>query len=822
MNARGNYDGEVVIPEVSTTELEKIQAGTIGIYDVVFTIKRGEGASITVKLSVIEDDAVITPDDLGSVYAKNAKIYSSDAKLLENKEALIELMKARATYNGEVIIPNVTAGEFAQIKAGTTGIYDVTFSITEGSGASKDVRLTVIEDDSEITPDELGSVYAANKQITVSKAKELSDKEALIELMDARADHDGVVIIPDVTTSEFDKIQTGTVGIYNITFSILEGGGASKTVKLSVIEDDAVITPDDKGSVFANNTQITSSKAKELGSKEALIEIMNAQANHDGNVVMPTVTAAEFVQIQAGTVGIYGITFSITEGSGATITVKLSVIEDDATITPDGKGSVYAQNNQIKSSDAKKITNKEELIKLMNARGNYDGMVIVPNVTAKDFGKIQAGTVDIYDVTFSITNGDGASKTVKLSVVEDDAVITPDDLGSVYAENNQITSSKAKELTNKESLIELMKARATYDGTIITPNVTAAEFAEIQAGTIGIYDVTFDIIQGKGTSKTVKLSIIEDDSVITPDGKGSVYAKNTQIKSLDAQKITSIEELISIMSASAIYDGTIITPNVTAEEFAEIQAGTIGIYDVTFDITEGNGTSKTVKLSVIEDDAVVTPDDLGSIYAINKQITSKKAKSLKNKESLIDLMNAKGTYDGSVVTPIVTAEDFKTIKAGTVGIYDITFSIKEGNGASKTVKLTVTHDDAVITPDGKGYVYASDTEITSSQAKKLANKKDLINAMNVSAAYDGISVIPTVEAKDFNTIKEGQIGTYDVSFSINEGDTATSNVKLKVVKDEVIVKPEIEGTSILSTVLIYLTIAVMAISVYIRRQRRLS
>ena len=108
------------------------------------------------------------------------------------------------------------------------------------------------------------------------------------------------------------------------------------------------------------------------------------------------------------------------------------------------------------------------------------------------------------------------------------------------------------------------------------------------------------------------------------------------------------------------------------------------------------------------------------------------------------------------------------------------------------------------------------------RSKKLANKKDLIKVMNASAAYDGISVIPTVEAKEFNTIKEGQIGTYDVSFSINEGDTATSNVKLKVVKDEVIVKPEIEDTSILSTVLIYLTIAVMAISVYIRRQRRLS
>ena len=295
-----------------------------------------------------------------------------------------------------------------------------------------------------------------------------------------------------------------------------------------------------------------------------------------------------------------------------------------------------------------------------------------------------------------------------------------------------------------------------------------------------------------------------------------------QIRSSEAKKIVTLDELITLMEARATYDGGVIIPNITANEFAQIQAGKIGIYDVTFDIEFGGNVSKTVKLSVIEDDSVATPDDLGSVYAINKQITSTKAKSLKNKEALTELMRARATYDGSVIIPLVTSEDFKTINTGTVGIYDITFSIKEGNGVSKIVKLTVMHDDSVTTPDGKGHVYANDAEITSSQAKKLTSESDLISVMKATSAYDGIAIVPTVEAPEFKTIKSGQVGSYDVSFNINEVDTATTNVKLKVIKDEVIVNPEIEDTSILSTILLYLITLVIVASIYISRQRRVS
>ena len=822
MNAKATYKGENIDLISTSSKFEDIKKGVTGTYDVELSSTLGGGASETVKLTIVSDDTIITPDRNGFLQAFNKQITTLEAKALANEEVLVKTMNASAQYDGNRVIPNVTAEKFNDIKAGTAGTYDIRFDITEGGGLTKLVKLTVVEDDSIITPDGKGYVQANNKQIKATDAKVLVNKEDLIQTMQATAVYDGNIVKPSVTTEKFDDIKAGIIGTYQVSFNIKEGGGATKEVELAIIEDDAEITPDNKGYVQAFNTQIKSYDAKLLANENALIQTMKARASYDGSKVVPTVTASEFAKIKAGTIGTYKVSFNISEGGGASKKVRLTVVEDDAIITPDKKGFVHAINKQITTLEAKNLVNKEALIQTMYATAKYDGIDVVPNVTTGEFNTIKLGTPGNYEIMFDIKEGNGASKEVILTVLEDDAIVTPDKKGFVNANNVQITSTKAKEFKDKDELIKLMDAKASYDGSKVVPIVNTIEFDKIKAGTIGIYDISFSISEGGGATKICILTIIDDDAVVTPDEKGSVFAKNKQITSTNAKQIATIDELIKLMGSRATYNGEVVTPNVIANEFAQIQAGTIGIYEVTFNITEGNGASKTVKFSVIEDEAVITENDIGSVYAKNKQITSTEAKSLENKESLIELMSARATYDGSIIAPKVTTEEFKIINDGTIGIYDVTFSITEGNGASKTVKLVVMHDDSVVTPDSKGHVYANDTEITSSQAKKLTNESELIRVMNSSAAYDGIAIVPTVEATEFNAIKIGQVGTYDVVFSINEGDAATTNVKLKIVKDEVITNPEIGDTSILATIAIYVSATIIVVCIYTLRKRKLS
>ena len=298
--------------------------------------------------------------------------------------------------------------------------------------------------------------------------------------------------------------------------------------------------------------------------------------------------------------------------------------------------------------------------------------------------------------------------------------------------------------------------------------------------------------------------------------------------SLEAKKLANKEALIAIMDANAEYDGNTIIPNVTAKEFNQIQTGKAGLYDITFSIVNGKGASKTVKLTVLEDGSEITPDGKGYVYAENKQITQADAKTLENKEELIKLMNVSASYDGKIITPKVTAKNFTEIKTGTIGIYDIRFSIQEGNGklksvqTNKDVKLTIMSDESVTTPDGKGNVSAMNAEISVSNAKGLTSKEDLVSVMKATASYDGVSIVPAVQVADFATINQGKLGTYDVTFSIENGQKAEVSVELKVVSDEVIVKPELDDTGILSTLGIYGSMFVIVGCVYTIKKRRLS
>ena len=623
----------------------------------------------------------------------------------------------------------------------------------------------------------------ANIRSTVAKN---ATKQDLITHMDALGSQNNIFIDLDVIAN-FDEINKGIVGTkHNVEFSMDVSGEISKVnVILTIIEDR--ITPDRMGEVNANLTLIHSSVAKNIENEHSLVQLMNVIATYDGVQIDPLVDANGLMQeINDGVLNDYSISFnidadsnSLTPKDNASTIENLSVVSDNTVITPDKKGSVYAQNKQIRSTDAKNIATIDELTKLMKVKATYNGEAIIPNITTKEFAQIKAGRIGIYDVEFYITEGEGASKTVKLSIIEDEAIITPDDRGSVYANNMQITSTKVKEIEAKDELIKLMNAQSNYNGEVIIPNVSSKEFEKIKAGIIGIYDVEFYITEGEGASKTTKLSIIEDEAIITPDDVGSVYAKNNQVTSKRAKEIRTIDELIKLMNAEATYNGQVIIPKISLKEFEKIQAGIVGIYDVAFNIIEGDGASKTVKLSVIEDDAVTTLDNLGSVYAINKQITSTKAKSLKNKEDLIELMSVRATYDGSVIKSIVTVEDFKIINVGTIGIYDITFGITKEQEANKTVKLSVLNDDYTIIPDEKGPIYTSDIEFTSTKNSTYENEANSL--MNSNVAYDEISIVSPVEDTKFNSTKNDKINDYDVSLNIDEKDTSTTNGKLRIV-----------------------------------------
>ena len=328
--------------------------------------------------------------------------------------------------------------------------------------------------------------------------------------------------------------------------------------------------------------------------------------------------------------------------------------------------------------------------------------------------------------------------------------------------------------------------------------------SDFKLGVTGTYFIKSDWL---GSSSAItKVHVKKDQAVVT--------ANNATILDTDAVNITVKEELVDIMGAIGSYKDALVVPSIFMDDlqFANVQSGTPGVYDVTFSVDiDGNDQTLEdndmilVKLTVLGGE--ITPDNKGYVDANNTIIYDTVASTIASKEELVGIMNATAAYGENILSPAVILSDeiFSSIKAGTAGVYEVSFAIDVDNNvntindnASKTVYLTVSGGS--VTPDLKGYVDANDTTIQGVDAKQIASKEELVSIMNATAAYGSEVIIPNVDvdAKTLANIKNGVSGVYDVSFKIdydnNEStlyDNAVASAKLSIDNLELPV-PEVE------------------------------
>lgn len=465
--------------------------------------------------------------------------------------------------------------------------------------------------------------------------------------------------------------------------------------------------------------------------------------------------------------------------------------------------SFNAENGFIKQSDAKNLANANELKPYNNVSAKMtDGSSVDVAVNAPKFTSIKNGELGSYDVTYSYNQGGNTgSSSVKLNVVSDDAIISPEKTFALDAKSAFITQSDAQALADQNALIGVNKATVLLaDGTSATPNVSAASFASIKAGTLGTYDVTYSYGSGSdAASKTVKVTVVKDGSVISPNEDVSLYAENGFIKQADAKALASKDALIPYNNAEVVLlDGSKPKPtvDVSSSEWLAINIGTVGSYDVLYSYGSGsNAVNKRVKITVIKDGSEISPNEEVSLYASNAFIQSSDAKKLVNKEQLRTYNKALVTLvDGSTANPTVnvSAQDWLAIQQGKIGSYDVLYSYGSGQSeVNKIVKIVVVADNPEISPNEKVALNATNGEIADTDAKKVTKKEDLIPYNNaVVTLEDGTTVNPeiAISTNNLNAIKEGKLGKYTIVYYY--GAEGTDNYVEKTVTLEVVKKTE--------------------------------
>ncbi|MDF9825239.1 hypothetical protein M2475_001695 [Breznakia sp. PF5-3] len=696
-------DGTPLNLTATASNLAAIKSGTLGAYTVTYSYSdAGLSDSKTVKLNVIEDGSTISPDGNNAVYAKDKIITQSEAKALSSTSQLINLNSAKVTKSdGTSAVPSVVCSQFSTLKTGKIGAYPVTYKYGSGQGlAEKTVNVVVVPDGSEISPDGKFAVYAESGFIKESIAKNLTNRNELRPYNKAIVYlADGTTANPDasVSANNWTEIRSGNKGGYDVYYAY--GSGVNETdlkVKITVIGDNDEVSKNEKYSLSADDIELSESEAKALVSQSDLIDLANALVtDSDGNTYTPQISVSDWTNIKKGVIGDYTIVFSYGSGDDAVSkTVTLEIAKDKA-------HQIEGENAQITQTQARALVAKEDLIGINKVKVTaMDGTNPTPSVTTLDFASIKLGTIGTYEIAYTYGTGDKqVTETFRVNVIDDDAAT--DEYGSLSAKDGFIFQKDAKALRAKADLIPINKAVVMMlDGTTPTPNVnvTTGEWLDVLDGALGTYNVTYSYPTPASTLlKKVKLTVIKDGSEVSENEKASLYAKDKHITVSQAKALSAKTDLSTYNEALVtMFDGSTATPNVTVtnNEWLDIKKGTLGSYDVMYTYGTGDGyVEKTVKITVVSDEAVISPDGKVALEANDGEITNDDAKKITKAEDLIPFNEAEVVFaDGTTAAPTVSISNgnLNNIKNGVLGDYNITYSYGTGSSyVEKTVTISV-------------------------------------------------------------------------------------------------------------------------------------
>lgn len=383
---------------------------------------------------------------------------------------------------------------------------------------------------------------------------------------------------------------------------------------------------------------------------------------------------------------------------------------------------------------------------------NYD---VIDDSSSENYTITQSSSdSNLYTIAFSHDDDVDENYKIQLSFEKTYNVIflnNADDT-TPYAANSNLSSGDAYGATPTKNPTSTTHPDYTFIGWNTYPNATASS-------TTGWYDGTKKI----GNEDVIYYAVYQDQHTA---GFATITADNARIHSSQAKKVTSADDLKTIMNASATYtDGSAVDASnikVTTNDLDKIQSGTPGSYNVTFTYTDKNGQSISVmRVLTVYGDPEITAKDT--------TVDGDKARTLTDKTDLITVMDAIATKsDGTTATPSsVTCKDYDKIKKGVPGKYDVTFTYTDKD-TGKTVTTTKT-----LTVKGNDTITGEDKTIESIKAKTLSSKDDLISLMNAKVTnYAGASEKPTqVICADFANIQKGIAGTYQVTFIYTDPDS---------------------------------------------------
>ena len=359
----------------------------------------------------------------------------------------------------------------------------------------------------------------------------------------------------------------------------------------------------------------------------------------------------------------------------------------------------------------------------------------------------------IYDVTYKVTDTQGASYTTTIKVTVNPKAADLNACPVIQATDKTLT------VGDEFDPLADVTAKDEEDGDI-TDKIEILE-NEVDTTKPGKYEVTYKVTDSGGAShvKTIKVTV------------------NPKMEPINAAPIIKAEDktltvgdtfdLMADVTATDAEDGDLTDKIEILNN--EVDTTKPGKYEVTYKVTDSKGASYTKTITVTVNPKMEVLNAIPTIKAEDKTITVGDTFDPKADVTATDV------EDGDLTDKIeVLKNEVDTTKPGK---YEVTYKVTDSKGASRTKTITVTVNPKMEPLNEAPTIDVTDKEIT------VGDKFDPKDGITAKDKEDG-NLTDKIEILK-NTVDPSKPGVYEVTYKVTDSKGASCTKTIKVtVKDK--------------------------------------
>ena len=358
----------------------------------------------------------------------------------------------------------------------------------------------------------------------------------------------------------------------------------------------------------------------------------------------------------------------------------------------------------------------------------------------------------IYDVTYKVTDTQGASYTTTIKVTVNPKAADLNACPVIQATDKTLT------VGDEFDPLADVTAKDEEDGDI-TDKIEILE-NEVDTTKPGKYEVTYKVTDSGGAShvKTIKVTV------------------NPKMEPLNAAPIIEAEDKtltvgdtfdpMADVTATDAEDGNLTDKIEILNN--EVDTTKPGKYEVTYKVTDRKGASYTKTITVTVNPKMEVLNAIPTIKAEDKTITVGDTFDPKAD------VTAEDVEDGDLTDKIeVLKNEVDTTKAGK---YEVTYKVTDRKGASRTKTITVTVNPKMEPLNEAPTIDVTDKEIT------VGDKFDPKDGVTAKDKEDG-NLTDKIEILK-NTVDPSKPGVYEVTYKVTDSKGASCTKTIKVTVKE--------------------------------------